>query len=235
MPDMDGAALALEIRRRWPELAGPHPAHHRRRARCRPGGRLGARGLPIFEKPLDLAALSAELHRRIAAGDGAMTAARASWWWTTSPTSGRCSPTISGCRAIAVGTAADAVELDARLAEAPADVIVLDINMPGENGLAALARLRAAGSRAGVILLTAAGTLGDRLAGLTDGADDYVVKPFEPRELLARIRAVLRRLDADGRRRRRSRRRRGRRSAWGAAPSTPRRAACATPTAPRSR
>ena len=48
-----------------------------------------------------------------------------------------------------------------------------------------------------MILLTAAGTLGDRLAGLTDGADDYVVKPFEPRELLARIRAVLRRLDAD--------------------------------------
>ena len=68
--------------------------------------------------------------------------------------------------------------------------------MPGENGLAALARLRAGGGRAGVILLTAAGTLGDRLAGLADGADDYVVKPFEPRELLARIRAVLRRLDA---------------------------------------
>jgi two-component system phosphate regulon response regulator OmpR len=98
----------------------------------------------------------------------------------------------------AVRTAADAAELDARLAEGPAEVIVLDINMPGENGLAALGRLRAGGSRAGVILLTAAGTLGDRLAGLTDGADDYVVKPFEPRELLARIRAVLRRLEAQG-------------------------------------
>ena len=49
-----------------------------------------------------------------------------------------------------------------------------------------------------MILLTAAGTLGDRLAGLSDGADDYVVKPFEPRELLARIRAVLRRLEAKG-------------------------------------
>jgi DNA-binding response OmpR family regulator len=96
----------------------------------------------------------------------------------------------------AVGVAADTAELDARLAEAPADVIVLDVNMPGENGLAALARIRAAGCRAGVIILTAAGTLGDRLAGLTEGADDYLVKPFEPRELLARIRAVIRRLDA---------------------------------------
>ncbi len=103
-----------------------------------------------------------------------------------------------GMQGYEVRAAADAGELDARLAEAPADVIVLDINMPGENGLAALARLRAGGSRAGVILLTAAGTLGDRLAGLGDGADDYVVKPFEPRELLARIRAVLRRLEADG-------------------------------------
>ena len=103
-----------------------------------------------------------------------------------------------GMQGYAVRTAADAVELDARLSEGPADVIVLDINMPGENGLAALARLRAAGSRVGVILLTAAGTLGDRVAGLGDGADDYVVKPFEPRELLARLRAVLRRLEADG-------------------------------------
>ncbi|HET9069013.1 MAG TPA: response regulator [Amaricoccus sp.] len=104
-----------------------------------------------------------------------------------------------GMQGYAVRTAGDSAELDRRLAEGPADVIVLDINMPGENGLAALARLRAGGNRAGVILLTAAGTLGDRLAGLGDGADDYVVKPFEPRELLARLRAVLRRLEARGR------------------------------------
>jgi DNA-binding response OmpR family regulator len=103
-----------------------------------------------------------------------------------------------GMQGYSVAEAADAAGLDALLADGPADVIVLDINMPGETGLAALARLRAGGVRAGVILLTAAGTLGDRLAGLTDGADDYVVKPFEPRELLARIRAVLRRVDAGG-------------------------------------
>ena len=66
MPDMDGAALADEIGRRWPGAPRPHRADHRRRARRRPGGRLGARGLPIFEKPLDLAALATELRRRIA-------------------------------------------------------------------------------------------------------------------------------------------------------------------------
>lgn len=93
-----------------------------------------------------------------------------------------------------VRTADGAAALDRLLAERPANLILLDVNMPGESGVEALARLRRGGSTTGVILLTAQGGLGDRLTGLQDGADDYVVKPFEPRELLARIRAVLRRV-----------------------------------------
>ena len=75
------------------------------------------------------------------------------------------------------------------------DLIVLDIMMPGEDGLSLCRRLRAAESLASVpvIFLTALGDTADRVVGLELGADDYVVKPFQPRELLARIRAVLRR------------------------------------------
>ena len=75
------------------------------------------------------------------------------------------------------------------------DLIVLDIMMPGEDGLSLCRRLRAAEglSSVPVIFLTALGDTADRVVGLELGADDYVVKPFQPRELLARIRAVLRR------------------------------------------
>jgi CheY-like chemotaxis protein len=69
MPDMDGATLAMEIRRRWPGLAGRIVLITGDALGADPGGRLGARGLPIFEKPLDLAALSAELHRRMSRVD----------------------------------------------------------------------------------------------------------------------------------------------------------------------
>ena len=65
MPDMDGAALAMEIRRRWPELAGRILLITGDALGADPDGRLGARGLPIFEKPLDLTALSSELRRRM--------------------------------------------------------------------------------------------------------------------------------------------------------------------------
>ncbi len=83
----------------------------------------------------------------------------------------------------------------AEISESVPDLVVLDIMMPGEDGLALCRRLRAAPGTENlpVIFLTALGETADRVAGLELGADDYVVKPFQPRELLARIRAVLRR------------------------------------------
>ena len=73
------------------------------------------------------------------------------------------------------------------------DLIVLDLMMPGEDGLSVCRRLRAAGDKTPVIMLTAKGEDVDRIVGLEVGADDYLGKPFNPRELLARIPAVLRR------------------------------------------
>lgn len=77
------------------------------------------------------------------------------------------------------------------------DVVLLDISMPEMDGLAVLARLRET-SMLPVIILTARGTEDDRIRGLDLGADDYVVKPFSPGELAARVRSVLRRARADG-------------------------------------
>ena len=74
-----------------------------------------------------------------------------------------------------------------------ADLIVLDLMMPGEDGLSICRRLRAANDRTPIIMLTAKGEDIDRIVGLEVGADDYLGKPFNPRELLARIHAVLRR------------------------------------------
>lgn len=91
-----------------------------------------------------------------------------------------------------VVTAADAIALDARLGEAPADLILLDVMMPGEDGLSVLRRIDGP-NRPGIIVLSAMGDDGDRIEGLELGADDYLAKPCNPRELLARIRAVLRR------------------------------------------
>ncbi len=98
----------------------------------------------------------------------------------------------------AVRGAADARELDRLLAaeEGPPDLLILDVNMPGEDGFAIARRLRAQGNRVGILMLTAAGDVPDRVQGLDGGADDYLAKPVELRELLARVRSVLRRLDA---------------------------------------
>ena len=73
------------------------------------------------------------------------------------------------------------------------DAIVLDVTMPGIDGLAVTRRLRAKGLRVPILLLTARDAVAERVAGLDAGADDYLVKPFDPDELTARVRALLRR------------------------------------------
>jgi len=83
--------------------------------------------------------------------------------------------------------------LDRELSRTPTDIIVLDLMMPGEDGLAICRRLRAAGDLTPIVMLTARGDPIDRIIGLESGADDYLPKPFEPRELVARLSAVLRR------------------------------------------
>jgi two-component system OmpR family response regulator len=93
---------------------------------------------------------------------------------------------------LAVSTAADTAQAGALLLEERFDLIVLDVMMPGEDGLS-LCRRVAATLGTPVILLTAMHTSADKVAGLASGADDYVVKPFDPPELVARIRTVLRR------------------------------------------
>jgi two-component system phosphate regulon response regulator OmpR len=100
-------------------------------------------------------------------------------------------------RGYEVVLAGDGAELDLRLAEGRIDAVILDITMPGEDGLSILRRLRAS-HRVGVVMLTAAGDVIDRIVGLEMGADDYLAKPVSFRELEARLRAVLRRL-AEGR------------------------------------
>jgi two-component system OmpR family response regulator len=94
-----------------------------------------------------------------------------------------------------VETAADAREMDAALERTPVDLIVLDLMLPGEDGLAICRRLSNAEGAPPIIMLSAMGEDTDRIVGLEVGADDYVSKPCNPRELLARVRAVLRRTE----------------------------------------
>lgn len=91
-------------------------------------------------------------------------------------------------------TARDAAEMDARLRAGRFDLIVLDVMMPGEDGLSVCRRLSSEG-KTPILLLTALGEETDRIVGLEIGADDYLPKPFNPRELLARIKAILRRAE----------------------------------------
>lgn len=91
-----------------------------------------------------------------------------------------------------VATASDAAAARAKLSGLHFDVIVLDLMMPGENGLVFAEHLRRV-DNVPILMLTAMDAVEDRIAGLESGADDYLVKPFEPRELVLRLNAVLRR------------------------------------------
>lgn len=93
----------------------------------------------------------------------------------------------------ATDTVSDGPAMDRQLQRVRYDLMVLDLMLPGEDGLAICRRLRAAGNEMPVIMLTAKGDDVDRIVGLEMGADDYLGKPFNPRELVARIHAVLRR------------------------------------------
>ncbi|MEO1567382.1 MAG: response regulator [Pseudomonadota bacterium] len=92
----------------------------------------------------------------------------------------------------------DTKAMDRHLQREPYDAMVLDLMMPEEDGLTACRRLRAADETIPIIILTAKGDPIDRIIGIEMGADDYLAKPFEPRELLARLGAVLRRTGTNG-------------------------------------
>lgn len=88
--------------------------------------------------------------------------------------------------------------LDTKLAANAYDILILDLNLPGEDGFSICRRVRADGDMP-IVIVTAQGEDVDKILGLEMGADDYIVKPFNPRELLARIRAVLRRTEPQSR------------------------------------
>ncbi len=95
-----------------------------------------------------------------------------------------------------VSSARDAAHADRILSGLDFDMIVLDVMMPGEDGVSYCRRLREARDDLPILLLTAKGETQDRIAGLEAGADDYLPKPFEPKELLLRINSILRRVPA---------------------------------------
>ncbi len=93
---------------------------------------------------------------------------------------------------MSVAVVENGVDMDAVMAERPFDLVLLDLNLPGEGGISICRRLRSE-RQIPIVMVTAQGDDADKIVGLELGADDYVSKPFNPRELLARIRAVLRR------------------------------------------
>lgn len=97
-----------------------------------------------------------------------------------------------------VTTAADAALARRKMRSLTFDAVVLDIMMPGESGLELTRDLRGEGADVPILLLSALAETSDRIAGLASGSDDYMVKPFDPQELLLRLRALLRRRSADG-------------------------------------
>ena len=103
-----------------------------------------------------------------------------------------------GSNGLTVRGVEDADQLDRLLAREPFDALILDLMMPGEDGLSVCRRLRARGETIPILMLTAKGDPVDRIIGLEMGADDYLPKPFDPRELLARLHAMLRRQQMSG-------------------------------------
>ena len=95
--------------------------------------------------------------------------------------------------------AENAAVAKALAAKHPIDLALVDINMPGEDGLSLARHLRERYKSLAIVMLTSAGTVVDRIVGLEMGADDYVPKPFDPRELAARVKSVLRRTSAGNR------------------------------------
>jgi len=98
-----------------------------------------------------------------------------------------------GRHAYTVRCAADAAQARTMIAESAPHLAILDVNMPGENGLSLARWLRESHPATAIVMLTTAGESVDRIVGLELGADDYVPKPFEPRELVARVQTILRR------------------------------------------
>jgi two-component system OmpR family response regulator len=96
-----------------------------------------------------------------------------------------------------VSTAQDGTEMRRVMAQSPVDLVILDLMLPGEDGLT-LARSLRQDSSVGIIILTGRGEIVDRIIGLEMGADDYLPKPFHLRELLARVKSVLRRASSRG-------------------------------------